>query len=89
MELIIAQDISDWHILIRDDESTDESVSIIEEYVLRYPDKITIITGPLCRLGILGSFEHLIETSTAPYVAFCDQDDVWRPEKLLLQVEKM
>ena len=32
LESIFAQDIHDWHILIRDDGSKDRSVSIIEEY---------------------------------------------------------
>lgn len=30
-----------------------------------------------------------MEASTAPYVALCDQDDVWLPEKLELSLAKM
>lgn len=84
LESVFAQDIHDWHILIRDDGSEDRSVSIIEQYASRYPDKITVITQPPGRIGIPGAFECLLENSSSPYVAFCDQDDVWLPNKLRL-----
>ena len=84
LESIFAQDIHDWHILIRDDGSKDRSVSIIEEYASRYPDKITVITEPPGRVGIPAAFECLLVNSSSPYVAFCDQDDVWLPNKLRL-----
>ena len=84
LESIIAQDINDWHILIRDDGSKDKSVSIIEKYTSRYPDKITVITQPSGRLGMLGAYECLLNNSSSSYVAFCDQDDVWLPNKLRL-----
>lgn len=32
--------------------------------------------------GPAANFSQLLERSTAPYVAFCDQDDVWQPRKL-------
>jgi len=84
LESIFAQDINNWHILIRDDGSEDRSLSIIEEYVSRYPDKITVITEPHGRIGISGSYGCLLKNSSSPYVAFCDQDDVWLPNKLRL-----
>jgi glycosyltransferase involved in cell wall biosynthesis len=89
LESIFAQDIHEWHILIRDDGSTDRSVSIIEEFASRYPDKITVIVEPSGRLDIPGAFECLLENSTSPYVAFCDQDDVWHLDKLRLLRERI
>ena len=84
LESIFAQDINNWHILIRDDGSKDNSVLIIEEYASRYPDKITVIAEPPGRIGIPATYGYLLENSSSPYVAFCDQDDVWLPNKLRL-----
>ena len=81
---IVAQDIGDWHIYIRDDGSEDNSVSIIEAFVTRYPNRVSIITEPFGRLGLVASFECLLTNSSSPYIAFCDQDDVWLPQKLRL-----
>jgi glycosyltransferase involved in cell wall biosynthesis len=75
--------------MIRDDLSTDGTLSIVREYKNKYPDKIFLLDNQSVKKGVVGSFGHLIEASTAPYVAFCDQDDVWNPDKLLLQIEKM
>ena len=91
---IVAQDIDNWRIFIRDDGSEDNSVSIIEEFASRFPDRVRVITEPKGRLGVIASFESLLTHSGSPYVAFCDQDDVWLPHKLRLltqliqQVEK-
>ena len=43
--------------------------------------------GP--RLGACGSFAALLARSEADYVMFCDQDDVWLPEKIARTLGKM
>ena len=35
------------------------------------------------------NFGHLMQASTAPYVAFCDQDDLWDADKLSLSMQRM
>jgi hypothetical protein len=39
--------------------------------------------------GPCGNFAALMERSSACYVAFCDQDDIWRPDKLALCMSVM
>jgi glycosyltransferase involved in cell wall biosynthesis len=75
-------------IRVRDDGSTDGTVSILEKYAQRYPDRITIHRG-LDRLGGKGSFAWLLDRSHASYVAFCDQDDVWESHKLRTLLNRM
>ena len=36
-----------------------------------------------------GNFNHLLTLSTAPYVMYCDWDDVWLPEKIELTLNEM
>ena len=86
---IIAQEFADWHLLIRDDGSSDETINIINQYVSHYPLKITFSRDAFDNLGPAGSFSTLLEKSTAPYISFCDQDDVWLPDKLQKQMQFM
>jgi glycosyltransferase involved in cell wall biosynthesis len=84
LQSIIEQDINDWHIILRDDGSEDNTVLIAEGFASRYPGRMTILSELKQRLGINGSFEYLLRNSSSPYVAFCDQDDVWFSDKLRL-----
>jgi hypothetical protein len=49
-----------------------------------YSDRIVILPNPSGQnLGYMGSFWTLLEQcEPADYYAFCDQDDVWLPDKL-------
>jgi hypothetical protein len=46
------------------------------------PGRIQLITDSDRRLGPRDSFSKLIRIARAPYLAFCDQDDHWLPDKL-------
>lgn len=79
------QDIS-VSLLVRDDGSVDDTLSILEEYkkkgVLEY------YQGD--NLGPARSFMHLLQNApTSDYYAFADQDDVWLPEKLSVAVNSL
>lgn len=84
LESIFQQDIGDWRLIIRDDASSDNTLQVIERFRALDPTRITVLGGPGRRLGVAKSYEYLLRNSSSPYVAFCDQDDVWFPEKLRL-----
>ena len=77
IDSLLYQTYSDWRLIIRDDLSSDGTMSLINEYKGKYPDKIFVLDNQSVKRGVIGSFECLIEASAAYYVAFCDQDDVW------------
>lgn len=81
IDSILAQTYVDWHLLIRDDCSTDATVDIIKSYVAKYPNKITLMAASPNK-GSMRSFETLLEEADATYYMFCDQDDVWLPQKI-------
>lgn len=66
----------------RDDGSCDETCAILREYARLWPDLRDMTSGT--NLGATGSFLELLKTAPpqAEYFAFCDQDDVWQPQKL-------
>lgn len=73
-------------ILVRDDGSKDSTTAILDEW----QSKKLLTWYKSGNLGPGKSFMHLLQTA-APggYYAFCDQDDVWLPEKLRLTMDKM
>ena len=70
----------DLRILIRDDGSSDDTVGLVR----RLDDpRIRLVEGK--NLGPRGSFLALLQMAQqeeADFVALCDQDDVWDPEKI-------
>ncbi|MEK4438306.1 glycosyltransferase family 2 protein [Paenibacillus sp. FSL K6-2862] len=89
MESLLAQLEVDVQINIRDDGSSDGTVQKLNEYAKSHPDQIRVVKGE--NLGVVGSFFELM-CQTEPvydYYAFCDQDDVWKPEKLSRAVTKL
>lgn len=86
IDSIIQQTYTHWCLLIRDDGSTDNTVQIIKQYAERYP-QITILEDRLGNLGFNKNFITLIQAANSPYISICDQDDVWLPEKLALNIE--
>lgn len=84
IESILNQSYKNIKIFVRDDGSTDNTVSILEEY----QDKGTINLIRGANLGFGGSFMTLLKNAEeGDYWAFCDQDDVWLPEKIQWAVE--
>lgn len=77
-----AQTDQGWTLLARDDGSTDETVSILNEWGKKRPDKVRWLRDGMGRLGAVNSFAALLAASEADYFLLCDQDDVWLPEKI-------
>lgn len=79
-------------ILIRDDGSCDSTVEIVKHWQSKYPQIIDFVQGT--NVGFAMSFTYLLQIAVrqypeATYYAFCDQDDVWLPEKLQKAVEQL
>ena len=73
-------------LIVRDDGSKDETLSILEEY--KSNDKLLYYTGK--NLGPQYSFMHLLQNAEADdYYAFADQDDVWLEDKLYVAVSML
>lgn len=86
---IIEQSCQNWRIIARDDGSQDATVSILEKYRDRLGDQFILLDCAEGNLGVVRNFSYIIGYSTAPYVMFCDQDDIWMPDKILLTLNAM
>lgn len=82
IDSILCQSDGRWHLTVSDDGSTDGSGAIIDEYVRRHPDRIARHFSGRRFGNARDHFFHLMAQCDADYMLFCDQDDVWRPEKV-------
>ena len=88
IDSIINQNGVDVRLVIRDDGSTDRTVSIIEGLQTIYPNCIELKKGN--NVGIHRSFRELfLETDSSDYIAFADQDDCWDNNKLIVAISSM
>lgn len=87
LDSILAQSYNHFRIIVSDDASQDKSPIILQKYAERYPEKFVIIESHPSpsqgeRLGAKANFSKLLGFSSAPYIMFSDQDDVWMPQKI-------
>jgi glycosyltransferase involved in cell wall biosynthesis len=83
LQSIARQTHDDWQVLASDDGSKDSSRKILEGFAAAHP--VRCLSGP--GAGAATNFLSLIRQTPdhAPaghWMAFCDQDDVWLPDKL-------
>ena len=74
-------------IVIVDDCSTDETVGIIRNFQNDFPF-IRIIENKK-NVGVNGNFVKALKHCNGDYIVFCDQDDIWRNEKVQVLFSKM
>lgn len=89
IESIIKQSYTKWHLYIQDDCSTDATVSIALSYKEKYPEKITVIENTQNSGSAKNNFFALLNTVKSDYIMFCDQDDVWLPDKIKITHRRM
>lgn len=90
IDSIISQDYTDWHLILSDDSSTDSTLSILEDYANKYPEKITHYKSGKKFGNAQNHFMHLLKQyNDAPYIMFCDQDDVWHSDKISKTIDRM
>lgn len=68
-------------LVVCDDVSTDDTVSILEAFQKIAPFKVKIIKNAN-NLGYTKNFEKALSLCTGDIVFFSDQDDVWLPNKI-------
>lgn len=81
LDSVSSQAHAPYRVTVRDDGSTDATLSILSEWAAGRP-KVSVSGGP--RLGAARSFLTLLADAdeSCDYFAFCDQDDVWLPHKI-------
>jgi glycosyltransferase involved in cell wall biosynthesis len=80
LESLLGQDHAELEVVAVDDGSSDGTVAILEAYARR--DARVVIHRNAENLGYRRNFERAMSLCRGELVAPCDQDDLWRPDKL-------
>ena len=85
---LLGQSLPPARIIISDDGSSDQTLSIVRQFQEQHPGRIVLLTpGP--GQGACANFNYLLAASEGRYVCLADQDDVWDRDKLALSMAQM
>ncbi|MGD0104952.1 MAG: glycosyltransferase family A protein [Rhodopila sp.] len=76
LDAVLAQTLPPREVIVVDDGSLDGTLSVID----RYRPKVRVI--PIENSGSIVARNIGLKAAAAPIVAFCDSDDLWRPDFL-------
>ena len=84
LESIVSQTFTDWECIIVDDGSTDESIKVVQDFILDVScmmydvcEKIKVIQQE--NAGVAAARNNGVAISNGEYVCFLDADDWWEP----------
>jgi rhamnosyltransferase len=90
LESLLSQTESNWSLLIRDDGSTDGTLEIIQGYLIK-DNRLELLESKGSG-SALTNFSALLVAAYeqgAEHVFCCDQDDVWKANKLELMLNRL
>ena len=82
IESLLEQTYREFKIYIRDDRSSDNTYKILKEYAEKYPGFIFVEQNEENTGGTKKNFLGMMIDHKNDYVMLCDQDDVWKPDKI-------
>jgi len=78
---ILAQSVLPTELIISDDASTDGTLSIVDEFARIATFPIVLLRNE-ARMGYSLNFSNAALKACSDIIIFCDQDDVWLPNKI-------
>lgn len=89
LESIRKQTVQPDEVLIKDDRSTDNTVNLVKKFIQENNLKNWKIIINQRNLGWRHNFMEALWQSSGDIVFFCDQDDIWRNDKLSIMIRIM
>ena len=87
IDSVIAQTYLNWELLVVDDCSTDSTVEIVNEYAAK--DSRVKVCVLETNQGAAVARNKALELSSGRFIAYLDSDDLWKNNKLEIQVDFM
>lgn len=88
IESILSSTYQDFELFIYDDGSKDNTLAILRSFEQQNPNKVHVFQNE-SNLGLVLNFLQAVNRTTMDYTMFCDQDDVWKPNKIALSLKRM
>ncbi|MFM7471845.1 MAG: glycosyltransferase family 2 protein [Nodosilinea sp.] len=83
---LISQTHQNWRLIISDDSSQDNTLSIINHHIAS--ESRIILVNQARQGGVVSNFNKALAYVDADYIMFADQDDLWKPNKLTNSINK-
>lgn len=81
LESLAKQAMLPLELIVFDDRSTDETAAIVRRFAETAPFDVRVSINEE-NLGYRANFMQCVVTCKGDLIAFCDQDDIWDPDKL-------
>lgn len=89
LDSILKQTNQDWVIYAHDDGSSDGTVELLDQFAADHPGKLKVLGRDVAHLGAKDNFMWLLDHVKSDYYMFCDEDDLWLPEKIQCTLDKL
>lgn len=86
IDSVLAQTFVNWRLVMCDDNSSDGTLKIAENYAKMYPKKIILLKNKK-NMGLNYTLNKCLKNTTAEYIARQDGDDISKPDRLKREVE--
>lgn len=86
---IESQTVKDWNLIVRDDGSSDQTKEIVQEFAGRVSQNVILLEADSEKHGAKYNFFALLNAAQDSYIMFCDQDDIWKKDKIEKTVTRM
>ena len=83
LKSIAEQTLKPVELVVSDDASTDSTVELIKRFAKESPFPVRLYQNQR-NTGVVANYSRAAALCDGDYVALCDQDDIWLPEKLYL-----
>jgi len=81
LDSLARQTLLPCELVVSDDESTDGTLDVVQQFATSSPFPVRVLRDGV-RRGFADNFINALRRCRGDAVAYCDQDDVWRPTKL-------
>lgn len=91
LESVLAQNWPSLEVIVADDASTDDTVATVEAFIAHQRNNVPpvrLLRNPE-NVGVAATRNRLIAEARGDYVAFFDDDDVSRPDRITRQMERI
>lgn len=88
LKSVTAQTVRPCEIVVCDDHSSDSTCTIVDNFKKKSHCPVSIYQSE-DRLGVVGNYSKALGLCRGDYVALCDQDDIWLPDKLSFLLDAM
>lgn len=85
LDSLLAQSHRNFEIVAVDDGSTDQTPALLQDYARR-DARLRVVLNPV-NVGFRRNFSYAMSLCTGDFIAPCDQDDIWLPDKLRMLLE--